>query len=286
MLAAAIARRIARWLQSPMQDLFSEIVASRRTELPGRRLDRFAVDRLLGRGGMGAVYLAYDRRLARHVALKLPHAGAGPLRWPERARILREAQALTRVRSAHVVELLDVHVDADLACLVMRPIAGASLRGRRLAWRPALALARQIGAALVEVHRAGLVHRDVSPDNILVDVDGRAVLIDFGLARRAGARCAADDELLALDLSPRGAGTRAFRAPEQRPGAAPEPTADQYGLCATLRELIAGPDARELDALAPAALVQILRIGLSRAPDRRFSDMTALLEALRAIGAE
>jgi serine/threonine protein kinase len=268
-----------------MQDHGLEIVANRWTGSPGRRLDRFAVERSLGAGGMGAVYLAFDRRLGRRVALKVPHAGTGPLRWPERARILREAQALAQVRSAYVVELLDVHLDADLACLVMRPIGGASLRGRRLAWRPALALGVQIGAALVAVHRAGLVHRDVSPDNILVDADGRAVLIDFGLARRAGGRSEADDDLLALDLSPRGAGTRAFRAPEQRPGAAPEPTADQYGLCATIRALIAG-DARELDVKAPPALARALRAGLSEAPDRRFTDMTALLQALRSIGTE
>lgn len=227
---------------------------------------------------MGTTYAAFDRLLGRYVAVKVPRGGAHASRWPARARLLREASALQRVRHAHVVELLDVHIDADIACIVMAPIDGAPLGERRLDWRGIVALGIQIGDALAAVHDAGLVHRDVTPRNILVDRE-RAWLIDFGLARPIDAAAMSDD-LLALALSPAGApaGTPAFMAPEQRRGAAPAPSADVYGLCATLQSALArGGDP------GPPHLTHLLRWGASEDPAQRPTSVLDLVRMLRAI---
>lgn len=264
-----------------MQDTRPEYEACRPDGIPARRLDRFDFRQRLGNGGMGVIYRAFDRRLGREVAVKLPRGPLVRLPWTARARIMREAQALQRVCHPHVVDFLDLHLEADLACLVMLPLDGRSLRGRVLGWRSAIAVGLQIGEALAAVHRAGLVHRDVSPDNILVDASGRAWLIDFGLARLAGTPTPRDD-LFALCLSPPGdpPGTPAYMAPEQRRGAPPDPAADQYALCATLRALLGE------GATIPGELAQLLHRGLAEDAAERLPGMPALVGALREIGVE
>lgn len=247
-------------------------------EPPPRHLDRFRLARLLGAGGSCVVYAAHDRALRRSVAVKLPRDDVWPLPWIRRARLLREAQALARIRHPHVVTLLDAVVEDDLACLVLAPIAGASLSGRLLSPRRVTALGLQVAAALAACHAAHLVHRDVSPSNILVDRHDRATLIDFGLAHDLVPRPGDDlDDFLGLPLSPAGrpAGTRPYAAPELLRGAPAGPTADQYGLCATLRACLA-------DRGSPA-LLRVIHRGLSEPPEERFPDMHALTLALRAL---
>lgn len=244
---------------------------------------RFRVERTLGVGGMGRVYLAFDRRLGRTVALKLPRASEGPQNWQARARALREAQALARVDHPGVVRLLDLCIEDGQACLVLDALAGPSLRGQVLPWRSASAVFAQVADALVAVHAAGLVHRDVSPDNILVGPEGRATLIDFGLARPWQTR-AADDDFLALHLSPpdAAAGTPSFMAPEQRRGGPTDPLADQYGLCATLLSCLAvqvpGGATGAPEEVDPA-LLRVIKRGLAE-PAARFPDMRALARSL------
>jgi eukaryotic-like serine/threonine-protein kinase len=259
-------------------------------------LPRFRRERLLGVGGMGVVYSAHDHRLGCRVAVKIPRVGDGRHRWATRARILREAEALACVSHPHIVGLRDVAVEQDVACLVMDLVDGASLRGRVLPWPGAVAVAVQIGGALAALHAIDVVHRDVSPDNVLIDRRGRALLIDFGLARRSSRRACEPDDLLALQLSPSGcpAGTPAFMAPEQRRGGPPDPAADQYGLCATLFALLTGEAPRgAVDASTtirggpiPPSLVATLRRGLSEAPGERFPDMHALTCVFRDLGEE
>jgi serine/threonine protein kinase len=186
-------------------------------EPPPRHLDRFRFAELLGTGGSSVVYAARDRALDRRVAVKLPRDDVRPLSWIRRARLLREAQALARVRHPHVVAVLDAVVADDLACVVLAPIAGAPAHGQALSPRRVAAVGLQIAAALTACHAARVVHRDVSPHNILVDRHGRATLIDFGLARALDPRPDDQpDDFLALPLSPAGraAGTRPYAAPE------------------------------------------------------------------------
>jgi serine/threonine protein kinase len=247
-------------------------------EPPPRHLDRFRFAELLGTGGSSVVYAARDRALDRRVAVKLPRDDVRPLSWIRRARLLREAQALARVRHPHVVAVLDAVVADDLACVVLAPIAGAPAHGQALSPRRVAAVGLQIAAALTACHAARVVHRDVSPHNILVDRHGRATLIDFGLARALDPRPDDQpDDFLALPLSPAGraAGTRPYAAPELLRGGSAGQAADQYGLCATLLACLAGRGA--------PALLRVLHRGLSEQPDERYPDMHALTLALRAL---
>lgn len=243
---------------------------------PHRRLDRFEFSGLLGVGGSAAVYRARDRILGRDVAVKLPRDASPPLPWACRARMLREAEALARVRHANVVSLLDAATEDDLAYLVLAPIDGASLRGRTLPWRRVAAIGAQISAALAAAHAVRVIHRDVSPGNILVDHRGRATLIDFNRARGEAVDADSDD-LLALALSPAGrpAGTRRYVAPELLRGAPAGPAADQHALCATLLACLAGS--------GPPPLIRALRRGLADDPEARHPDMHALTLALLAL---
>lgn len=231
---------------------------------------------------MGIVYAARDRETRRVVALKLPRVQAARQPWSSRARLLREAEALARVRHPHVVEFIDAGVDGAVAYLVMQRLHSTPLAGRVLRPHEALRIGRQIGDALAAVHDAGLVHRDVTPHNILVAPDGHATLIDFGLARALTQ--GADDSFTALTLSGSGpAGTRTYMAPEQLGGGTVDAAADQYALSATLLRGLGGDplaDPRTADELSLSALLEVLGRALAERPEARFPDMRAFVAAL------
>lgn len=249
-----------------------------------RGLQRYACLGVLGAGGSGVVFRARDRRSGREVALKLPRAATAPQPWAERARVLREAEALRTVRHHNVVGLHEVGVVDGVAYLVMEALPAAPLAELRLAWPAALAVVRQVGAALAAVHAAGLLHRDVAPRNILVGATGRAWLIDFGSV------CAIDPEVLgegsfaALPLSGPGPGpgTPLFMAPEQRRGEPLDGRADQYGLCATLWWSITGAAPGTVCEALPLRLREVLGRGLEEQVSRRYPNMSALVAALTA----
>ncbi|HEU4411347.1 MAG TPA: serine/threonine-protein kinase [Polyangiaceae bacterium] len=172
---------------------------------PGAIFGRFRIERLLGQGGMGRVYEARDASLERLVALKVLRAGAG--RGDAMQTLLREARAVAALRHEGVVTLYEAGDHEGTPYLAMELLEGAPLRHyvgspapppeRRLAW--ALDVARALAAA----HDAGLVHRDVKPENIFVCRDGRAKLLDFGIAARepAGAGDAAREPAGAGDAA-------------------------------------------------------------------------------------
>ncbi len=210
---------------------------------------RFSIERELGRGGMGIVYLARDVRLERPVAIKLlaPELAA---RADMRDRFLREARAAARCFHPHIVPVHAVEEHGDLAWLVMAWVRGESLARRLHRDGPLPAhevrrLAREMGWALAYAHERGVVHRDVKPDNILVeDVSGRFLLTDFGIARLA------DDG----HTPPHGVlGTARYMAPEQALGETVDGRADLYALGITLHVAAAGRAPFEADA--PAALL-------------------------------
>jgi hypothetical protein len=201
---------------------------------------RYRLGPLLGQGGMGRVWAAYDEVLERDVAVKevlLPPAVPQSEREALVARTLREAQAAARVRHPRVVTVYDVVEDDDRPWIVLQLLAPRTLADV-LAEEGPLAPARaariglQVLDGLTAVHSAGVLHRDVKPGNVLFGPDGDAVLADFGIASLEDDAAVTSTGLLL--------GSPAYLAPERARGAAPTPAADLWSLGATLFAAVEG----------------------------------------------
>jgi eukaryotic-like serine/threonine-protein kinase len=198
---------------------------------------RYRLLEQLGRGGMGVVWRARDERLERDVALKVLHPWVAD--DPElRERFEREASALARLEHPNVVRLYDVLENGGQTVLVMELVEGVALdsliAGRTLDWDEARRYCGPVAAALAHAHRRGVVHRDLTPANVLVEHGtGRIVVTDFGLARLArSSRSAPISGVLA--------GTPEYWAPEQAAGSDTGPATDLYALGCILFRLLAG----------------------------------------------
>jgi serine/threonine protein kinase len=213
------------------------------------RIGRYRVERLLGEGGMGAVYLAYDPQLDRPVALKVPRLTG----TQADARFLREARAAAALHHPNICPIHDLGEADGLRYLCLAYVRGEPLSrrvgpGRPLPVAEAVALVRTVARAMHEAHRHGVVHRDLKPANIMIDEAGRPVVMDFGLARPYTP--------LATQLTAAGdiVGTPAYMPPEQIEGAHDRigPACDIYALGVVLYELLAGtvPFHGDLVALA------------------------------------
>jgi tetratricopeptide (TPR) repeat protein len=211
---------------------------------PGARVGRYLVDGVVGDGAMGIVLAARDPDLDRRVALKLLRAEASLDASAARDRLLREAQAMARLQHPNVVAVFDVGTFGERVFLAMELVEGATLRAwmsEPRSWTEVCDVMEQAGRGLAAAHAAGLVHRDVKPDNIMVGRDGRARIGDFGLA------CAGDegiDREMPLDplLSRTGTlpGTPAYMAPEALRGESADARSDQFSFCATFFEALHG----------------------------------------------
>jgi len=255
------------------------------------KIGRYQLLEIVGAGGMGVVWGAWDPELARRVALKLVH----PRLSAACDRILAEGQALAKLSHPNVVPVYDVGVVEGQVYLVMEWIQGATLRAYVSAGcsrRELLEAYRQAGEGLAAVHRAGLVHRDFKPDNAIRGEDGRVRVLDFGLAH-------GDEEQGAPQ---RLGGTPRYMPPEQAAGAQITPAADQYAFAVSLREALQSsldaisattgarpdsPGALEITATAapeatrlPAWLARIADRGSAANPADRFASMELLLAAL------
>jgi len=231
-------------------------------------LGRFRIEARVGSGGFGTVYRAWDERLQRPVAVKVIDRESGA------PRVIREAQAVARLSHRNIATLYELATDGERAYLVSELIDGDTLRalGRHgeLTDRLVAMVGSDSAAALTAAHRAGVVHRDVKPENILVAGD-QAKLVDFGIARIAGEKT----------LTATGAvvGTLAYMAPEQADGLRPGPAADVYSLALTLYECLTGehPLIREGPAataraigepIAPLGMVRPEQIGRASCRER------------------
>jgi eukaryotic-like serine/threonine-protein kinase len=204
----------------------------------GRLLEgRYAVEAFIAHGGMASVYLATDTRLDRRVAVKVMHAHLSD--DPDTvARFEREARAAARLSSPDVVAVFDQGTDAGRPFLVMEFVPGANLRHivrdrGRLTPGEAIAVMDHVLSALSSAHAAGLVHRDVKPENVLVTADGRVKVADFGLARAvAGSTVTTTGSVLL--------GTAAYLAPEQFQHGTADARSDVYSAGILLFELLTG----------------------------------------------
>ncbi len=214
---------------------------------------RYAIERELGRGGMARVYLAVERKHGRHVAVKVLHPTVAASLGPD--RFLREIGIIAHLTHPHVVPLIDSGEADGLLYYVTPYLRGGSLRERlqrepRLSVADAVRIAQEVASALDHAHRAGFVHRDVKPENILF-ADGMALLADFGVARisesqpagGAGggtdARETAHDSLVTTEGM--ALGTPAYMSPEQAAGdRAIDAASDIYSLGCVVFEMLAG----------------------------------------------
>jgi len=219
------------------------------------RLGRYVLLEPLGEGGMGIVYAAYDPELDRRVAIKLIRSKITDDQ--ARLRLQREAQAMAKLSHVNVVTVYDVgSVDSQIFVameLVCGQTLGDWIRGERRPWPEVVKVFLAAGRGLEAAHRAGLVHRDFKPDNVLIADDGSVKVTDFGLARvvRSGlpvddahrrAISVGDGSTLDLELTRDGAimGTPAYMAPEQHRGDEIDARSDQFALCVALYQALYG----------------------------------------------
>lgn len=274
-------------------------------DLSGTSLGRYLLLRRLGRGGMGVVYEAEDNLLNRRVAVKLlPHDKVPRARTLERFFV--EAQVAARLNHPNIIGIFDLGERSGNFYIVMELLNELSLGGYlrkhgALPWPEATRIAADCCAALHEAHLAGLVHRDIKPDNILCSPGGVVKVADFGLVKELahrspdGAPLTQDDAIL---------GSPQYMSPEQCRSQPVDSRCDIYSLGATYYSMLTGrppyestipmmlmlqhcssplPDPRELLPEIPETCVEILQLAMQKSPDERFRTAAEMREALESV---
>jgi predicted ATPase/serine/threonine protein kinase len=268
--------------------------------------DKYRIESLLGRGGMGSVYRATDLDLGREVAIKLIR-GEFVMERTLADRFKREAMTVARLRHRHIVSVYDFGLAPGVGMyLVMEYLEGSSLAAeiRRLGRLPtpmAVEIMRQVCSAVDAAHSAGVIHRDLKPENVFLERAGEgftAKVLDFGIAKRQ-----TDGSPNVERITKTGAvlGTPAYMAPEQGRGYTVDARTDVYALGCVLYEMLAGrppfdgkavgdlivKHATELPSLrplarpdVPTALVTVVACALAKAPEDRFQTAGALAKAI------
>jgi tetratricopeptide (TPR) repeat protein/predicted Ser/Thr protein kinase len=299
-------------MDSFAREVFSALLRSRVNSGAKTRFGRYLLLRLLGEGGMGVVFSAYDEELDRRVAIKILNvdASGGTM---GRTRIRREAQALAKVSHPNIVQIYEVGEEDGQIYLAMELVDGDNLRawqaGASRSWREVLARWIDAGRGLAAAHKAGIIHRDLKPDNAILGRDGRVRVVDFGLARSGDlpeivelvehgpAPAHREDE--ALTLAGTLIGTPAYMAPEQHLRMPVDHRADIFAFCVSLYEglygerpfdghgaalaiAVNGGHVREAPrgSKVPKRLRRVLLRGLRVDLAERWQDMDTLLAAL------
>ncbi|HUQ01643.1 MAG TPA: protein kinase [Kofleriaceae bacterium] len=283
---------------------------------PGGRIGRYEIGAQVGAGGMGVVYRASDPDLKRPLAIKLVRHAGGSV---GQARVLREAQAMARLRHPNVVPVFDVGTYDGRVYLVMPLLEGGTLgawmRSGARPWREVIARFGSAARGLAAAHAVGLVHRDFKPDNVLIGVDDEIQVADFGLARidhddAAAVAPGSGDGGSGPAITQAGEimGTPAYMAPEQLDGSVVDAAADQFSFCVALYEALyghrpfgvakgVGSDVSAIASLrdsirrfdvrpsteardVPRWLRAVVVRGLREDPSQRWPSMAALIAAL------
>jgi serine/threonine-protein kinase len=271
--------------------------------LIGRLVDaRYRVRARIARGGMATVYVATDMRLERRVALKVMHGHLSD-DTVFQSRFIQEARSAARLADPHVVNVFDQGQDGDMAYLVMEYLPGITLRDlmreqKRLSVAQTITIMDAVLSGLAAAHRAGIVHRDVKPENVLLAEDGRIKIGDFGLARATSANTATGQMLL---------GTIAYLAPELVTRGTADARSDIYSLGILLYEMLVGeqpyqgeqpmqiafqhatdsvPRPSAKNPGVPEQLDELVLWATEKVPDERPLDASVMLERLRDIERE
>ncbi|MCH8813630.1 MAG: serine/threonine protein kinase [Chloroflexi bacterium] len=265
---------------------------------------RYQIDDLAGHGGMSSVYKANDANLKRIVAIKFIHQHlTGDVDFLRRFEA--EAEAVAQLRHSNIIQVFDFSQEDGQYYMVMEFVPGESLQdrlkrlndsGRSLTTDEIVNIAGGVCDAVDYAHKRGMIHRDVKPANILLSVQGQAILTDFGLAKLAGG----------TQHTAAGAvmGTALYMSPEQIRGEQVDHRTDIYALGVTLYEMVGGkppysadsamtvlmmhlndplPDLREIVPDAPPALVEIVEKSLAKNPDDRYPSAAEMAAALRSL---
>lgn len=271
--------------------------------LIGQLVDgRYRVRSRIARGGMATVYVATDMRLERRVALKVMHAHLSDDSVFQ-SRFIQEARSAARLADPHVVNVFDQGQDGELAYLVMEYLPGITLRDllkeqRRLSVTQTITVMDAVLEGLSAAHDAGLIHRDVKPENVLLAEDGRIKIGDFGLARASSANTATGAQLL---------GTIAYLAPELVTRGTADARSDIYALGIMLYEMLTGlqpfrgeqpmqiayqhatdsvPRPSVRNPGVPEQIDELVLWATEKDPDERPADAAEMLERLREIERE
>ena len=282
--------------------------------LEGRKIGRYSVKSLLGRGGMGEVYLAEDSRLNRRIAIKLlPHELTGNV--DRLNRFEREAQAVSALNHPNILTIHEFPTEGEEHFIVMEFVDGETLGDRmqqgRMSFKEILDVAVQVSSALSAAHEAGIIHRDVKPDNIMIREDGIVKVLDFGLAKltekgRDIHITGSSAETRPMVVTNPGSimGTTNYMSPEQARGRQVDARSDIFSFGVVLYEMLAGrppftgespvevmgsiikddpEDLTEIDPRINPALVRIVRTCLEKKPERRFYSAHDLGFALESV---
>jgi dienelactone hydrolase/predicted Ser/Thr protein kinase len=264
---------------------------------------RYQVVEELGQGGMGRVYKVLDHEVGEPIALKLLR-GEIATREDTIRRFREELRLARRISHKNVCRMFDLGSSEGTYFITMEYVDGEDLkkfirRSGQLTVGKAVAIARQVGEGLAEAHRLGVVHRDLKPQNIMIDGEGNARIMDFGIARSIRAEGVTGTGVMI--------GTPEYMSPEQVDGRAADPRADIYALAVILYEMLAGrlpfegdtplsiavkhkteapPDPRALNPAIPAGLAGAILKCLEKDREKRYGSIAGLLADLERIGDE
>jgi len=283
---------------------------SPRMAVPGQperpTLGRYRVERELGRGAMGAVYLGVDSKIGRQVAIKtmaLSREFAGDELVEARQRFFREAETAGRLQHPDIVTIFDAGEDQELAFIAMEYLKGDDLQAytqapKMLPVPVVLSVVARVADALGYAHSQGVVHRDIKPANVMVDLPGDVVKVtDFGIARVSDSSRTRTGMVL---------GTPSYMSPEQMAGRRVDGRSDLYSLGVMLFQLLAGrlphrsdsmatlmhqianeaaPDIRSVRPDLPESLARVVALTLEKRPEARYASGQLLAADLRAVAA-
>ncbi len=307
------------FIEQPALEMAAQAFVEEQTTLPlqlqaGQQLGTYQLLELLGRGGMGEVYLALDTRLQRKVAIKLLPARFTTVadRVRRFAQEARAASALNHPNILTIHEIGEVPTEAgNLHYIVTEYVTGITLRQRisdapnkQLPRTEALAVATQIAEALAAAHEAGIIHRDIKPENVMVRKDGYVKILDFGLAKLIEPNAPVDPQsptLASFNEAGNVMGTPRYMSPEQARGEKVDARTDIFSLGVMLYEMIAGrapfvgatpseviaailrDEVLPLTTDAPPELQQMLHRSLQKRRDKRYQTAQELLADLKRL---